>query len=334
MLIHRILTLGLLIQILFLFSCNKCELEPSKQIPDAVLLNIDENAKSFVDENGNHFYSGAFKSTQDTLLFKLPMKADEKYQIYITRDEPIYDVEMYLLTSELDTISKALFYPPYLTEMFFLPVTNDNYFLSLKLADSYNQDLRYKLYFEKIEENYYSFSEKNWEGLGHWEIVNEHSIKYNCSESKNIKWLRLVHNVKYNSKISFTIRTENNSIPSVGFAYSGNYDMIERGLFQEKLPQNGSYFNFNDTTSFRMVYIRDGFANGYIYASLDIENINPQEGIKFEIRRADISNHKVYINNQPLNYSLATKNYSHFYLMIEDKNQNDVYFENFKIEEL
>lgn len=331
---YRILTLTLFTQMLFHFSCEKCELDPSNVTTKSVLLEIDENAKSYVDENGNHFYSGAFKSIQDTLLFKLPMKAGAKYQIYCSRSEPVYDVEMYLLNSELDTISKALFYPPYLTEIFFLPVTTDDYYVGLKLDDSYNQDLRYKLYFEKCEEKNYSFSEKNWEGRGHWQNINKQTIKYNGSKSQNIKWLRLIQVLKSNSKISFTVRTENNTIPSVGFAFAYNYELIDNGVFQEKLPANGSYFNFNDTTTFRMVYARDGLANGYISATLNTNDVNPKRGIKFEIVKVGFSNHQVYINNKPLDYTLATKNYKHFYLVIEDISKSDVYFEDFKIEEI
>lgn len=334
MLRYRILTLFLLIQTVFLISCNKCKLEPSREVPKSVLLKIDETAKSYVDENGNHFYAGAFKSIQDTLLFKLPMKAGEKYQIYCARSQPVYDTDMYLLTSELDTISKALFYPPFLTEMFFLPVTTGDYYLGLKLNDSYNQDLRYKLYFEKCEEKNYTFCNKNWEGRGNWESIHEQSIKYSCSDSKNIKWLKLLQPIKRNSKISFTVRTENDSIPSVGFAFANNYELIDNGKFQGKLPKNGSYFNFNDTTSFRMVYARKGLANGYISAILNTDKVNPQEGIKFEIVRVAFSNHQVYINGQPLDYTLATENYNRFYLMIEDVSENDVFFENFKIEEI
>lgn len=319
----------------FFYSCKKCELDLSK--PDkkeSILLKIDETENSYVDQNGNPFYSGVFKSIQDTILFKVPMEAGVKYQIYCSRSEPIYDVQMYLLDSNLDTISKALFYPPYLTEMFFIPANSDNYYVGLKLSDSYNQDLRYKLYFEKIEENNFSFCEKNWEGLGHWESTDEQTIKYNCSESQNIKWLRLIQAIKPNSKISFTVRADTNNIPSVGFAFAETYELLESGRFQEKLPRQGSYFNFNDTTSFRMAYIGKEFTDGYIYAFLDAKNVNPKEGIKFEIVPIENAHYRIYINNKPLNYTFATYSYTRFYLIIEDISQSDVYFENFKIEEI
>ena len=316
-------------------SCSECELDSteSKKL-NSILLEIDEAENSYVDEIGNHFYSGAFNSIQDTLLFKVSLKSGCKYQIYYTGPEPVYDVDMYLLNSNLDTISKALFYPPYLTEMFFTPAATDIYYIGLKLSDSYNQDLRFKLYFEKCEDENYSFCDKNWEGSGHWENLNEQTIKYNCSASRNIKWLRLIQAIKPNSKISFTVRTETSFIPSVGFAFAGTLELTKQGVFQEKLPQQGSYFNFNDTTSFRMVYNRYDNPGSYIYAFLNTKNINPIEGIKFEIVRADNSNHKVYINNEPSNYVLATYNYSQFYLVIEDIGESDVFFENFRIEEI
>lgn len=297
-------------------------------------MEMNDAENSYVDQNGNHFYSDAFKSIQDTILFKVPMEEGVKYQIYCSRSEPIYDVQMYLLNSDLDTISKALFYPPYLTEMFFIPANSDNYYVSLKLSDSYNQDLRFKIYFEKIEENSYSFCEKSWEGLGHWESINEQTIKYNCSESQNIKWLRLIQAIKPNSKISFTIRSDSNNIPSVGFAFAETYELVERGRFQEKLPRQGSYFNFNDTTSFRMAYIGKGFTDGYISAILYAGDVNPKEGIRFDIVRIENDHYKIYINNKPLNYTFLTYSYNRFYLIIEDISENNVYFENFKIEEI
>ena len=83
-----------------------------------------------------------------------------------------------------------------------------------------------------------------------------------------------------------------------------------------------------------MVYNRNGIPGSYIYAILNTENVNPKEGIKFEIAHVDDSNHQVFINNKPLNYSLATYNYNRFYLIIEDISENDVFFENFRIEEM
>lgn len=325
----------LIILTYFLSSCNNCELDSteSKKMK-SILLEIDAAENSYVDKSGNHFYSGAFESIQDTLLFKVSMEAGVKYQIYYTGSEPVYDVQMYLLNSNLDTISKAIFNPPYLTEMFFVPAKTDIYYIGLKLSDSYNQDLRFKLYFEKCQVKNYSFCDKNWEGLGDWKNQNEQTIKYNSSASQNIKWLRLIQAIQPNSKISFTVRTETDIIPSVGFAFAGTYDLTERGVFQEKLPRQGSYFNFNDTTSFRMVYNRNGIPGNYISAILNTENINPKEGINFEIVHVDDSNHQVFINNKPLNYSLATYNYNRFYLIIEDISESDVFFENFIIEEI
>ena len=319
----------------FLSSCNNCELDSTKSKKmKSIYLEMDEAENSYVDKSGNHFYSGAFESIQDTLLFKVSMDAGAKYQIYYTGSEPVYDVQMYLLNSDLDTISKALFYPPYLTEMFFLPTKTDNYYIGLKLSDSYNQDLRFKLYFEKCQDKNYTFCDKNWEGLGDWENLNKQTVKYNCSASQNIKWLRLIQTIKPNSKITFTVRTETNIIPSVGFAFACNYELTESGVFQEKLPRQGSYFNFNDTTSFRMVYNRNGIPGSYISAVHNAKNVNPTKGIKFEILHVDDSNHQVFINNEPLNYTLATYNYNRFYLIIEDIGESDVFFENFIIEEI
>lgn len=319
----------------FLSSCNNYELDSSESKKmKSILLEIDEAENSYIDKSGNHFYSGAFESIQDTLLFKVSMEAGVKYQIYYTGPEPVYDVQMYFLNSNLDTISKALFYPPYLTEMFFLPAKTDIYYVGLNLTDSYNQDLRFKLYFEKCQDKNYSFCDKKWEGLGDWKKLNEQTIKYNSSASQNIKWLRLIQAIKPNSKITFTVRTETNIIPSVGFAFAWNYELTELGRFQEKLPRQGSYFNFNDTTSFRMVYNRNGIPGNYIHAILNTKNVNPKEGINFEIVHVDDSNHQVFINNEPLNYSLATYNYNRFYLIIEDISESDVFFENFRIEEM
>ncbi len=323
------------ISILFLFhSCVECEPETNNTERKSILLEINDAANCYVNDDGNNYFSGAFTSIQDTLLFKVPMEIGAKYQIYFTHSEPIYDIQMYLLNSELDTISQARFYPPYLTEMFYVPAKTADYYIGLKLSDSYNQDLRFKLYFEKFKESNYSFCEKNWEGVGHWEKQNEKSIKYLSSDSKNIKWLRLLHSITPNSKISFIVRSETNTIPSVGFAFAQNYHLIERGQFQEKLPAEGSYFNFNDTTSFRMMYIRNGLSDGYIFASLDLENIDPKNGIKFEIVPADPTHKQVYINNNPTDYTLLTEYYSRFYLIIDDISQNDITFEDFKIEEM
>lgn len=323
----------LLMAVTSLYSCKKCELNPSKlDKKESIPLEMNEINNSYIADNGNHFYSGAFESIQDSILFKVKLKSGEKYQLFCTRiGQSFPDIRMQLLNSDMDTISDALAYP-HLTELFFTPVKTDDYFIVLSLSESYNQNLRFKLYFEKCKSSDYSFGEYNWEGKGDWEELNSNSIKYNCSESKNIRWLRLRSRVSSTSKISFTVRSESDSIPSIGFAFSKNYELAQWGEFQEKLPELGTYFNFNDSSSFRMMYLTNGASN-YIHGSLDLPNINAKSGIKFEIVPIDF-HQQVYINGIPINYSISTHSYNRFYLLIEDINQSDIIFDNFKIEEI
>lgn len=312
------------------FSCRKDKNDPVP-VPDldgGILLEIKPDQNTYISENNDRFYTNIFSHKNDSNLYHLKVKTGVKYSMFCIQPDLTYtSIKMVLLNSKRDTISYSI-NEGGRSEIFFEPSIPDDLYLLVYLNSSFSETLKYNLYFEELVPAALNFMNLNWEATGNWQVINSQTLEFNGSASRKFRWIRLNSIISDNQDISFTIKSATRTkLPSFGIILSGSSELVNLwGEYNEQLPQKGTFFNFTDDESYRIIRLTvNGI--GFDYGTMTIPNMDINIGVNITIEHPYPPNKSVFINNIGL-YSINPASMNKFYLVIEDKGFDRIVFEN------
>lgn len=311
-------------------SCSKDDIDSLLKNHQSIPLEINTDFNTYQSPDGDNFYRNAFSDKNDMHVYKLSLEAGKKYHVFcIQKNLLITNMEMYLLNSEMDTISKSQMLNN-IPEIFFTANKTTDYYLITKLNGDFNQQLSYNIYFESCAPVNYSFFGKNWSGTGKWTGLNETAISFKGHDTGMMRWLKLDSDLPEFPEIVFTLKSDTKtSMPSIGFVFNASENMMNWGDFQEKLPQSGVCFNIQTNSTYRKITFENG-GMGFQYGEIDIPNLDLQSGVNVKIIYDYPFNRLVYINNTPVGYVSNVKNHK-FFLIIEDFGHDEIRIENLQM---
>ncbi len=311
-------------------SCSKDDIDSLLKNHKSIPLEINTDFNTYQSPEGDNFYRNAFSDKHDKHVYKLPLEAGEKYHVFcIQKDLLITNIEMHLLNSKMDTISKSQLINN-VSEIFFTANKTDDYYLITKLSGDFNQQLAYNIYFESCAPVNYSFFGKNWSGTGKWTRLNENAISFKGHDTEMMRWLKLNRDLPEFPEINFNLKSDSKtSMPSIGFVFNASENMMNWGDFQEKLPKAGVCFNIQSNSTYRKMTFENGVMS-FQYGEIDIPNLDLQLGVNVKIIYDYPFDRLVYLNNTLVGSISNVKNHK-FFLVIEDFEYDEIRIENLQL---
>lgn len=310
-----------------IFSCDTDDIT----LDNSILLEISEGQTSYIGTTGNYFYTNDFSNKTDTQTYRISVKAGVKYHlICIQPDQSQTWITMVLSNSMGEVIqsSETIEGRPVgdKPDIIFTAVDDNELFLQVTNYGLYSQSNNYNLYFQKCETINLKFSGYNWESSGYWKIINPEKLEFTCTDSREFRWIRLDSNIPDNVGFSLTIKSATKTeLPTFGFIYQGSTELSNWGDFNEELPATGSFYNFYEPNTIRLIELY-GESASFNYQEVDLQNIDMRKGIDF-----NVSPTQVMVNNTiiPQCVNLGVK--KTFYFVIKDDGIDKITFENVQL---
>ena len=318
---------------IFLFSCNKKDDGLPEEIKSGILLEIDPEFNCYVGENGNHFYSHAFESKNDTTLYRLVVESGVNYHIYSAQPSVLNShIEMILFNQNMDTISWSSHHQDG-HRILYQSNKSGEVYLKVFIKGPVTESLVYNLYFEAIKSNFIDFAGYNWESTGLWVKESESTMRFHCNNTLKYRWIRLNEDFQNSPEISFTVKSNGkNDFNSFGFVLAGSSRLLKWGDYQEELPDDGYFFNLTSENQYS-VFDLMGDGISFSYGELNIPDLDLKKGIHFRIMyytESHSPHYALYINNLHVK-GFATTYVQKFYIVVDDKGTGEMIIEDVKL---
>lgn len=310
------------------FSCQK---DNENLVEQPVVLEINEGQTSYIGQNGKRFYTDIFSDDNDSNLYRLKVKAGEKYQLFCVQPDQLYTyLIMVLSNSDQEVIYSSETYEGRPVgskpDIIFTAAKDEELYLKVIHYAPSTKSLLCNLYFEKCATTDFNFSGYTWQSTGEWKIINTEILEFTCSDSREFRWIRLDNEIPENVELSLTMKsTTKTNLPGFGFIYNGSIEMSNWGDFNEELPSTGIFYNFYEPNTIRTVEFY-GNAGSMNYQEVDLQDIDMKNGVNFSITPT-----QVRVNNTAIPQCVFRGVKRPFYFVIEDKGFDKITFERFQL---